>query len=97
MDSDYQPPPPQLANDDPCPSCDGLGWMVDHEDACYERGDCVGCGGVQVPCDDPRGHADRCLHCANGEVWDPTASGNTVACRHCSGGWVWRSNTKEER
>ena len=32
-----------------CAECDGEGWYIGHEDACYEQCDCV-CSGVQVPC-----------------------------------------------
>lgn len=35
---------------EPCANCGGDGWVVDHSDECYARGDCVGCGGVQVQC-----------------------------------------------
>lgn len=33
-----------------CEKCGGHGWVYDHSDECYEAGDCVGCGGVQVEC-----------------------------------------------
>lgn len=32
-----------------CHSCKGEGWELDHEDECYETGDC-NCTGVQMPC-----------------------------------------------
>ena len=35
-----------------CQRCNGDGWYVDHDDDCYEEGQCVGCGGVQRQCDD---------------------------------------------
>ncbi len=75
-----------------CPTCDDLGWVVDHDEECYWTGDCVGCGGRQVPCDDPRGHADRCTHCSAGLVWDPTRDGNVADCHHCTGGWIYRAS-----
>lgn len=77
---------------EPCPTCNGDGWVIDHDEACYEAGDCIGCGGRQVRCDDPRGHADPCTHCGGeGHEWDPTVFGNVVPCRHCSGGWIYRN------
>lgn len=33
-----------------CPHCQGEGWYIDHAPECYESGDCVNCGGVQVQC-----------------------------------------------
>lgn len=33
-----------------CATCDGKGWYVGHEDACYDGDGCV-CSGVQVECD----------------------------------------------
>jgi hypothetical protein len=35
----------------PCATCDGRGWVAEHEDACYEDG-CCSCSGVQVVCPD---------------------------------------------
>jgi hypothetical protein len=34
-----------------CPVCVGRGWWSDHEPACYEAGECIGCDGVQTPCE----------------------------------------------
>lgn len=74
-----------------CPTCAGDGWIIDHDEMCYEAGDCVGCHGRRVQCDDPRGHADPCSSCdGNGQVWDPTANSNVAFCRHCTGGWIYR-------
>jgi hypothetical protein len=33
-----------------CDLCAGDGWYVDHEDECYEDGDC-NCSGVQRQCE----------------------------------------------
>lgn len=33
-----------------CGYCNGDGWYADHAPVCYDAGDCVGCGGVQVEC-----------------------------------------------
>lgn len=72
-----------------CPTCGDDGWIIDHDEECYESGDCIGCGGVQVRCDDPRGHADRCTKCdGSGNVWAGDGPGD---CRHCTGGYVFRN------
>jgi DnaJ-class molecular chaperone len=38
------------ARSEPCATCGGDGWLVDHSRECYARGECVGCDGVQVQC-----------------------------------------------
>lgn len=46
-----RPSIPQASHGETCPKCAGDGWQIDHSDECYEAGDCVGCGGVQVECE----------------------------------------------
>ena len=57
-----------------CPTCSGYGWWVDHEDECYQTGDC-GCSGVQVECRDCAGTGKR------ETVADPVADRDTLIAR----------------